>query len=176
VLVAPRDDNMPPARVLGGNQARLDVQDIDSKYLAFHVHTRPDLVLQMEDACMQAELAPEQEVAPADSDVNPKIVVPVGEEDDATEDGLFIHNKEKLALLGPLALPRARACVEAHVEVWKRVADGALPCLIIEDGLRMWPRLAQITAHLVATVERVVTDAEESNVLLFLGGTCVAPS
>lgn len=162
---------MPPARVLGGNQARQDIQDIDSKYFAIHIHTRPDLRLQMVQAMMEAELFDVEQVdANADADVNPKVVVPVGDEEDTTEDGLLVYNKEKMALLGPLAFPRARALVEAHVDVWKRCADGNLPCLILEDGVRTWPRLSQITAHLVATIERVTPDPEERNVLLYIGG------
>ena len=158
------------APVLGGKLARQDVQEMESKYYTVHISARTDLKDRNEEAFREAALDPDCFEVKPDAEVSAKVVVSVGNEEDATEDGLLVYSQEAVTL-DPLAKPGARGTVEAHVELWRRCAEGMMPCLIIEDGLKTWPRLAQITAHLVGTIERVVADVEERNVLLFLGGT-----
>ena len=160
---------MAPSRILGGQQAREDVQDVASKFTAYHITlpSRPDLQRQTESELRVAELQAEAFVALDDFEVNAKRVVAVGNEEDASEDGRF--SPEQVAILGPLAAMGARGNAAAHVELWSRCASGNKPFLIIEDGIKTWPRLGHVTAHLIATIERVVPE-DERTVLLYLGG------
>ena len=162
---------MPPARVLGGKQARTDVQEHAKtpKFFAVHIcdPMRPDLKMQTEDALKEAELTAEAFEAAEDAEVASAAVINA-EGATATEDGFMIYTDEQKATLGPLAVVGARGKADAHIKLWKRVAAGDLPCLILEDGIKTFPRLANICAHLVSVVERVVAEDERS-VLLFVG-------
>lgn len=157
-------------RVLGGPQARQDVQDIEAKFYAVHIRRAAGREDNFQATSTETDVGAEPFEASAEAEVDAKLVVAIGTEDDATEDGLYVYS-EKWARLGPLAQPHARGLVEAHIKLWQRCASGTRPCLILEDKITTYPRLAQIAAHLVATVERVVTDANERTVLLYLGGT-----
>ena len=164
---------MPP-RVLGGEQARLDASDVASKFDAFHISlpARHDLEQQTQTALMEAELDAEKLMAEEDFEVSAKVVVPVGSVEDATEDGLF--SRQQISVLGPLAEAGARGNAAAHVALWKKCAQGEKACMIIEDGIKTWPRIGQIAAHLIGTIERVV-EADARSVLLYIGGE-VQPS